>query len=106
MYKHLTGIRFNFLEMEGTKKLEFPYKKYGIRRIELKNVDEKIHEKYSYIIDLSQENMILLFESDHSKNKTIKNYKKYLNTLSEGKIKFVDSVNNLCKVLKCKEGSD
>ena len=197
MYKYLTGIRFNFLEMEGIKKLEFPYAKYSIRRIELKNVDEKIYEKYSYKFDLSQGNLILLFESDHSKQNTIKNYnekiieivkelknkgykiylkphprigfskplkkyvykvlpdfipgefidlkkfnailgletnalvsfakrgydniyslinlfnfsqqiqkenyKKYLNSLSEGKIKFVDSVDNLCKVLDLKK---
>jgi len=197
IYKYLTGIRFNFLEMEGIKKLEFPYEKYGIKRIELTNVDEKIYEKYSYKIDLSQGNLILLFESDHSKQNTIKNYnekiieivkelknkgykiylkphprmgfskplenyickivpdfipgefinirnfnavlgietvalvsfakrgydniyslinlfnfsqkiqkenyKKYLNSLSEGKIKFVDSVDNLCKILDLKK---
>jgi len=74
LYKYITGIKFNFLEMEGIKKLEFPYEKYGIKRIKSINVDKKIYEKYSYKIDSSQGNMILFFESDHSRNKTIKNY--------------------------------
>ena len=197
MYKYLTGIKFNFFILEGAKTLEFPYGKYGVRRIKSTDVDKKIYEKYSYKIDSSQENMILLFESDHSKNnifidynkkiieivkeltnkgykiylkphprigysKSLKkyvykvlpdfmpgefidlknfnailgletnalisfakigdinvyslinlfnflektqkeSYKEYLNTLSEGKIKFVDSVDNLCKILDLKK---
>ena len=74
IYRYLTGIKFNFLVLEDNKKPEFPYGKYGIKRIELTNVDEKIYEKYSYKIDLPQGNLILLFESDHSKLNTIKNY--------------------------------
>lgn len=76
MYRYLTGIKFNFFVLENTKKLEFPYQKYGIRRIEIANVDKKIYEKYSYKIDSTQGNLILLFESDHSKQNTIKNYNK------------------------------
>ena len=74
MYKYLTGIRFNFLEMGGFKKLEFPYEKYGIKKIESINVDDKIFEKHSYKNNSSQGNNILLFESDHSKIKTIEKY--------------------------------
>jgi len=76
MYEYLTDIKFNFFILEGAKTLEFPYEKYNIKKIKLLNVDEKIYRKYSFKIDISQDNPILLFESDYSKNNIFTDYNK------------------------------
>ncbi len=70
----MTNIKFGFIKILGNKKLEFPYKKYKILRIEYPEPDEKIYRVYQYEIDNIKSNTILIFESNDLKNYGVINY--------------------------------
>jgi hypothetical protein len=72
--KYITKIKFKILKVNRRKFLEFPYYKYGIKKVDPPKVSKQLYEKFSFKINNVDNRSILLFVSDHSKMNIIKNF--------------------------------
>ena len=80
IYQFITGINFKFYAFNNSIILEFTFKDYGIKEIKENILDDNIHSKYTYNVEVNNSKNILLLETDFQK---VNNYINYIKTTKQ-----------------------
>lgn len=72
---YMSNIKFQFVALSGKPRIEFPYWKYKIRKIEPPQFDFDLFSTYSYSFQVNNYPALLIFETNYSNYDTlIRNY--------------------------------